>query len=132
MKSANKASDILDLKDRKLKILHAIIQDYIATAEPVGSRTIAKNYNLGISPATVRNEMADLEELGYLEQPHTSSGRIPSDKAYRLYVDQLMRVQRINKVIERTISEEFESHVGELERSFPTSKYYHNLQTIQP
>jgi len=111
-----KRGDILDLKDRKLKILHAIIQDYIATAEPVGSRTIAKNYNLGISPATVRNEMADLEELGYLEQPHTSSGRIPSDKAYRLYVDQLMRVQRINKVIERTISEEFESHVGELEK----------------
>lgn len=78
------------LTGRKRKILEAIIEDYIATAEPVGSRTLAKNYNLGISPATIRNEMADLEEMGYLEQPHTSAGRVPSDKGYRLYVDDIL------------------------------------------
>lgn len=65
------------------------------SGEPVGSRTIAKKYNLGVSPATIRNEMADLEEMGYLEQPHTSAGRVPSDKAYRLYVDHLMEVRSL-------------------------------------
>lgn len=75
---------------RKIKILAAIINDYINTGEPVGSRTIAKKYDLGVGPATIRNEMSDLEDLGYLEQPHTSSGRIPSSKGYRLYVDSLM------------------------------------------
>lgn len=106
----------MDLKDRKLKILHAIIQDYISNAEPVGSRTIAKNYNLGISPATIRNEMADLEEMGFLEQPHTSSGRVPSDRAYRIYVDQLMKVDKLNKVIEETISQGYKEYAGEIEK----------------
>ena len=78
------------LKDRKKKILQLIIEDYISTAEPVGSRTIARKYDLGISPATIRNEMSDLELLGYLEQPHTSAGRIPSAQAYRFYVDSLI------------------------------------------
>lgn len=78
------------LNDRKKKILQIIIEDYISTAEPVGSRTIARKYNLGISPATIRNEMSDLEMLGYLEQPHTSAGRIPSAQAYRFYVDSLL------------------------------------------
>jgi len=78
------------IDDRKNKVLQAIIEDYVATAEPVGSRTIARKYNLGVSPATIRNEMSDLEELGYLEQPHTSAGRIPSDRGYRYYVDCLM------------------------------------------
>ncbi|WP_244833292.1 heat-inducible transcriptional repressor HrcA [Clostridium sp. BJN0001] len=76
--------------DRKLRILQAIINDYINYGEPVGSRTIAKNYDLGIGSATIRNEMADLEEMGYLEQPHASSGRVPSSKGYRFYVDELM------------------------------------------
>lgn len=80
----------MEMDERKIKILQAIINDYINTAEPVGSRTIAKKYNLGISSATIRNEMADLEDMGYLEQLHTSSGRKPSDKGYRLYVDRLM------------------------------------------
>lgn len=80
----------MELNERKLKILQAIITSYLDTAEPVGSRTISKNYDLGISPATIRNEMSDLEELGFIEQPHTSAGRIPSDKGYRLYVDTLM------------------------------------------
>ncbi|MHC1720803.1 MAG: heat-inducible transcriptional repressor HrcA [Clostridiaceae bacterium] len=76
---------------RKIAILRAIINDYINTGEPVGSRTIAKKYDLGVSPATIRNEMADLEDMGYLEHIHTSSGRKPSDKGYRLYVDKLMQ-----------------------------------------
>ena len=78
------------MDERKQRILRAIIEDYVKSAEPVGSRTIAKNYDLGISPATVRNEMSDLEDLGYLEKPHTSAGRIPSSKGYRLYVDSMM------------------------------------------
>lgn len=80
----------MEMDERKIKILQAIVDDYINTGEPVGSRTIAKKYNLGVSPATIRNEMSDLEEMGYLVQLHTSSGRIPSDKGYRLYVDRLM------------------------------------------
>ena len=75
------------LNERKKKILQIIIEDYISSAEPVGSRTIARKYDLGLSPATIRNEMSDLELLGYLEQPHTSAGRIPSAQAYRFYVD---------------------------------------------
>lgn len=78
------------LNERKKKILQIIIEDYISSAEPVGSRTIARKYDLGLSPATVRNEMSDLELLGYLEQPHTSAGRIPSAQAYRFYVDALI------------------------------------------
>ena len=78
------------LNDRKRKILQIIIEDYIETAEPVGSRTIARKHNLGLSPATIRNEMSDLELLGYLEQPHTSAGRVPSAQAYRLYVDSMV------------------------------------------
>ena len=76
---------------RKFRILKAIIDDYILTAIPVGSRTISKKYEMGLSSATIRNEMSDLEELGYLDQPHVSAGRIPSAKAYRLYVDQLLQ-----------------------------------------
>jgi heat-inducible transcriptional repressor len=80
----------LDLDERKLKILQAIIRNYLETGEPVGSRTISKYTDLNLSSATIRNEMADLEELGYIVQPHTSAGRIPSDKGYRLYVDQML------------------------------------------
>lgn len=82
----------MDMDERKYRILLAIIDDYIQTAMPVGSRTISKKQGIGgLSSATIRNEMSDLEELGYLEQPHTSAGRVPSDKAYRLYVDGLLR-----------------------------------------
>jgi len=80
----------LELDERKLKILQAIIRNYLETGEPVGSRTISKYTDLNLSSATIRNEMADLEELGYILQPHTSAGRIPSDKGYRLYVDHMM------------------------------------------
>ncbi len=81
----------MDLSGRKQKILQAIIDEYIGTAEPVGSRVISKKNELGLSSATIRNEMADLEEMGYLIQPHTSSGRIPSDMGYRFYVNSLMQ-----------------------------------------
>lgn len=84
------------IDERKLKILQAIISDYINTGEPVGSRTIAKKYDLGISSATIRNEMADLEDMGFLEQPHTSAGRVPSSKGYRLYVDRIMEYERLS------------------------------------
>jgi heat-inducible transcriptional repressor len=90
-----KRGEVMSIDDRKIKILQAIINDYIRTGDPVGSRTIAKNYNLGIGSATIRNEMADLEDMGYLEQPHASAGRIPSSKGYRLYVDNLMDNQKI-------------------------------------
>ena len=85
------------LNERKIKILQAIINDYIETAEPVGSRTIAKKYNLGISSATIRNEMSDLEEMGLILQPHASAGRIPSDMGYRLYVDHLMQKHELGE-----------------------------------
>lgn len=85
----------MSLNERKTKILKAIINDYIITAEPVGSRTIAKKYNLGISSATIRNEMSDLEDMGYIIQPHASAGRIPSDLGYRFYVDQLMHREEL-------------------------------------
>ena len=83
------------LDERKFLILQAIIDDYITTAMPVGSRTISRKSGVGFSPATIRNEMSDLEELGYLDQPHTSAGRVPSVKAYRLYVDHLMKEARL-------------------------------------
>ena len=93
------------LGERKLKILHAIIQTYLETGEPVGSRTISKYTDLNLSSATIRNEMADLEELGYILQPHTSAGRIPSDKGYRLYVDMLMeeKEQELNEMQEQML-----------------------------
>ena len=84
------------LDGRKIKILEAIINDYIATAEPVGSRTIYKKYDFGISAATIRNEMSDLEDLGLITQPHTSSGRVPSQKGYRLYVDKLIKQHELS------------------------------------
>lgn len=87
------------LDERKLKVLYAIINSYVLTAEPIGSRTISKQYNLGVSPATIRNEMSDLEELGYLNKPHSSAGRVPSDKAYRLYVDNLLKAK--NPIVDK-------------------------------
>ncbi|MDK2855829.1 MAG: heat-inducible transcriptional repressor [Bacillota bacterium] len=85
------------LSERKQKVLEAVVREYISTAEPVGSRTLFRRHNLGVSSATIRNEMADLEEMGYLEQPHTSAGRIPSDLGYRFYVDNLMQTDPLPK-----------------------------------
>ena len=91
--------------ERKMKILHAIIQNYLETGEPVGSRTISKYTDLNLSSATIRNEMSDLEEMGYILQPHTSAGRIPSDRGYRLYVDMLMeeKEQELNEMQEQML-----------------------------
>ena len=96
---------IRELSERKLKILKAVIQNYLETGEPVGSRTISKYTDLNLSSATIRNEMADLEELGYIFQPHTSAGRIPSDKGYRLYVDMLMqdKEQEVTEIKEQML-----------------------------
>lgn len=89
--SANKRKDDeMELDERKMKILRAIVSNYLETGEPVGSRTISKYTDLNLSSATIRNEMADLEEMGYIIQPHTSAGRIPTDAGYRFYVDRLM------------------------------------------
>ena len=84
----------MELDERKKTILQAVIRNYLETGEPVGSRTISKYTDLNLSSATIRNEMADLEEMGYLTHPHTSAGRIPSDKGYRFYVDALMQKER--------------------------------------
>ena len=81
--------------ERDRKVLQAIIRDYIQTAQPVGSRIISKKYQMGLSPATIRNVMADLEEMGFLLQPHTSAGRVPTDRAYRFYVDTILNLRRL-------------------------------------
>lgn len=91
------------MKPRKKKILTAVIQEYINTADPVGSRTLSKHHELGVSPATIRNEMADLEEMGYLISPHTSAGRIPTQKAYRYYVDEIMQIRKLAESMRRDI-----------------------------
>ena len=102
----------MELTERKLNILKAIVKDYIETAEAVGSRTISKKYNLGVSAATIRNEMADLEELGYLIQPHTSSGRVPSEKGYKLYVDSLMNGSELNDIEKHLIEETIHNNMN--------------------
>jgi heat-inducible transcriptional repressor len=103
------------LDERKKSILKVVTDDYISSAEPVGSRTIARRYNLGLSPATIRNEMADLEESGYLEQPHTSAGRIPSEIGYRYYVDALVSLQKLSKQEIENIYKEMEGYHREIE-----------------
>ena len=99
---------MVELDERKLKILQAIVKNYLETGEPVGSRTISKYTDLNLSSATIRNEMADLEELGYILQPHTSAGRIPSDKGYRLYVDHMMaeKEKEVHKIKQELLKKE--------------------------
>ncbi len=107
----------MELNERKLSILNAIVKDYIETAEAVGSRTISKKHDLGVSAATIRNEMADLEELGYLIQPHTSAGRVPSEKGYKLYVDSLMsqgELREEEKILIQQCVQNNVSHIRDL------------------
>jgi len=104
----------MQINERKQKILKAIVQDYIATAEPVGSRTISKKFELGVSPATIRNEMSDLEEMGLIEQPHTSAGRIPSEAGYRYYVNYLMDPVELNEEEKRKINQEISNRLNEI------------------
>lgn len=99
------------LDERKLKVLNAIINSYIISAEPIGSRTISKKYDLGVSSATIRNEMSDLEDLGYLNKPYTSSGRVPSDKAYRLYVDTLINQIKSKNSLNNNIRTKVKKHL---------------------
>lgn len=103
------------IDERKFRILQAIIDDYILTAIPVGSRTISKKYETSLSSATIRNEMSDLEELGYLDQPHVSAGRVPSPKAYRLYVDQLLRQGKIKALNQESIRAHFHDRARQME-----------------
>ena len=108
----------MELDRRKLQILKAVIDEYILSATPVGSRSISKNSDIRLSSATIRNEMADLEEMGYLEQPHTSAGRIPSDKAYRLYVDQMMRKSQLSVGDIGLIKQYYTRQIDDLEKVF--------------
>lgn len=140
-----------ELDQRKQRVLKAVIDDYIESAEPVGSRTLARKYNLGVSPATIRNEMADLEMLGYLEHLHTSSGRVPSSKGYRFYVDGLIppkpvsddekalidrwykgRVQRIEEVFQETarIISQVTRNVSLVLAPQMTQAHFHCLQFL--
>ena len=91
------------LDERKLAVLRAIVEDYVATEEPVGSKALVERHALGVSPATIRNEMAALEEDGFIAQPHTSAGRIPTDKGYRLFVDRLSGVKPLTSAEQRAI-----------------------------
>ena len=102
---------LAELNEREKSILRYIIQQFILTASPVGSRNITKRYDLGISPATVRNIMSDLEDSGFIDHPHTSAGRIPTDKGYRFYVDSLMNVQIIDHNEKNLIDKEFENKI---------------------
>jgi heat-inducible transcriptional repressor len=105
------------LTDRERHVLDAVIRTYVETAEPAGSRTVAKRHRLGVSPATVRNTMADLEEKGFLYHPHTSAGRIPTDQAYRYYVDTMMRPRRLTAAQARKLRKEIgDGEGGALER----------------
>ncbi len=103
------------LDKRKAFILATVVYEYVATAEPVGSQTLTQKYNLGVSSATIRNEMAELEAAGYLVQPHTSAGRIPSDAGYRTYVDRLMQPERLSGDEAKRIREEFRAASRELD-----------------
>ena len=100
------------MDERKLAVLRAIVQDFVATEEPVGSKALVERHNLGVSPATIRNDMAVLEEEGYIAQPHTSAGRIPTDKGYRLFVDRLTEVRPLSQAERRAIGQFLDSAVN--------------------
>lgn len=106
----------MDLSERKKKILRAVVENYVRTAEPVGSKAILELADLNVSSATIRNDLADLTEKGYLEQPHTSAGRIPSPKGYRLYVNELMEEQRLSLEETRQINEALHLKMQELDK----------------
>ncbi len=107
----------MELTERKKKILRAIVDCYIQTAEPVGSKAIAAMPDVDVSPATIRNEMADLTEMGYLEQPHTSAGRVPSPAGYRLYVDELMEGYRLSTDETQSLNEALELKLQQFDKA---------------
>ena len=106
----------MELSDRKQQILKVVVEDYIRTAEPVGSKAIAAEMGGSVSSATIRNELSDLTEMGYLEQPHTSAGRMPSPKGYRLYVNELMEEQRLSLAETERINQSLQMKMEELDR----------------
>jgi len=105
-----------DLNEREQQILQAVVHMYVTEAEPVGSRSIVKRFELSLSPATVRNVMADLEELGFLEQVHTSSGRVPTERGYRYYVNHLMEVQQLTLTDRQRIEQEFSARLSDADQ----------------
>ena len=105
----------VELSDRKKRILQAIIDEYMGTAEPVGSRAISKKDDLGLSSATIRNEIADLEEMGFLIQPHTSAGRVPSDTAYRFYVNTMLKRYQVSVEAMEKLQQELQNRVNHLD-----------------
>ncbi len=119
----------MELNDRKKLILQAIVDEYISSAEPVGSRIISKKNDLGLSSATIRNEMADLEEMGYLVQPHTSAGRIPTDAGYRFYVNSLMRRYKMGVETIEQLQKELAGRISRLDRAVLKAGYMAALLT---
>lgn len=119
----------MELNERKKLILQAIIDEYISSAEPVGSRAISKKNELGLSSATIRNEMADLEEMGYLIQPHTSAGRVPTDTGYRFYVNSLMRRYKMGVETIEKLQEELAGRINRLDRTILKAGYMTALLT---
>src|SRR5678816_1732919 len=103
---------LAELTDRERKVLEAVIQTYVETAQPAGSRQLAKRFQLGVSPATIRNTMSDLEEKGFLYHPHTSAGRVPTDKAYRLFVDELLALPALKPIDSDRLAEEITAGNG--------------------
>ena len=106
----------MDLTDRKKRILKAVVEDYIRTAEPVGSKAIAQEMGGSVSSATIRNELSDLSDMGYLEQPHTSAGRVPSPAGYRLYIDELMQDYRLSTDEAKSINQAMELKMQEVDK----------------
>ena len=122
-----------DLGKRKAYILATVVYEYIATAEPVGSQALTQKYNLGVSSATVRNEMAELEAGGYLIQPHTSAGRVPSDAGYRTYVDRLMQPEELTVDERRRIRDELsDAAASSMRSSITRPACWAGSRTISP
>jgi len=121
------------LGDRFTRVLKTVVSQYIVTGEPVGSRMVAKVSGLNLSPASIRNLMMDLEEQGYLQQPHTSAGRLPTPKGFRYYVDHILPVQELGAGVQQTIQAAFTPPVGEPQDLFRrASRYFPASAAIRP
>lgn len=121
-----------ELNERQLQILKVIIEEYIETAEPVGSETLDKKYNLGVSPATIRNEMVKLTQIGYLKQPHTSAGRTPTPIALKLFVDKLMKPKELSVADEVTVKQKIWDYRSEMDKMLreATKALAHQTKTM--
>lgn len=124
-------SDLHELSERERTILYAVVNSYVTSAEPVGSRSVVKQFGLDLSPATVRNTMADLEEAGYLKQVHTSSGRVPTDKGYRYFVKHLMRIQELTLEERNRIEQDFDQKLNDTDAVLKQTTHLLALLTQQ-